>query len=84
MTVNLHLKAKSSGEALFQMIGANFGANFGAFWCKFWCILKMNGEDKIIAKLEEENEYLKSLLRMHNISFEKQKEIKQVGERHLI
>ena len=58
MTVNLRLKAKSSGEALFQMIGANSGA----FWCKFWCILKMNDEDKIIAKLEEENEYLKSLL----------------------
>ena len=29
--LNLHLKAKSSGEALFQMIGA--------FWCKFWCLL---------------------------------------------
>ena len=41
----------------------------------FWCILKMNDEDKIIAKLKEENEYLKSLLRMHNISFEKPKEI---------
>lgn len=76
MTVNLHLKAKSSGEALFQMIGA--------FWCKLWCILKMNGEDKIIAKLKGEYEYLKSFLRMHNISFEKPKEIKQVGEKHLI
>ena len=43
----------------------------------------MNDKDKIIAKLKEENEYLKSLLRMHNISFEKPKEIKQVGERHL-
>ena len=43
----------------------------------------MNDEDRIIAKLKEENEYLKSLLRMHNISFEKPKEIKQVGERHL-
>ena len=51
----------------------------GAFWCKFWCILKMNNEDKIIAKLKEENEYLKSILRMHNISFEKPKEIKQFG-----
>ena len=40
----------------------------------------MNDKDEIIAKLEEENEYLKSLLRMHNISFEKPKEIK----RHLI
>ena len=39
----------------------------------------MNNEDKIIAKLKEKNEYLKSLLRMHNISFEKPKEIKQFG-----
>ena len=60
--------------------GANFGANFGAFWCKFWCILKMNNKDKIITKLKEENEYLKSLLQMRNISFEKPKKIK----RHLI
>lgn len=39
----------------------------------------MNDKDKIIAKLKEENEYLKSLLRMHNISFEKPKEIIQFG-----
>ena len=39
----------------------------------------MNDKDKIIAKLKEENEYLKSLLQMHNISFEKPKEIKQFG-----
>ena len=36
----------------------------------------MNDKDKIIAKLKEENEYLKSLLQIHNISFEKPKEIK--------
>ena len=41
---------------------------------------KMDDKDKIIAKLKKENEYLKSLLQMHNISFEKPKEIK----RHLI
>ena len=41
---------------------------------------KMNDKDKIIAKPKEVNEYLRSLLRMHNISFEKSKEIK----RHLI
>ena len=39
----------------------------------------MNDKDEIIAKLKEENEYLKSLLRMHNISFEKSKEIRQFG-----
>ena len=50
----------------------------GAFWCKFWCILKINDEDKIIAKLKEENDCLKSLLWIHNISFEKPKEIKQL------
>ena len=38
----------------------------------------MNDEDKIIAKLKEENDYLKSLLQIHNISFEKLKEIKQL------
>ena len=38
----------------------------------------MNGEDKKIAKLKEENDYLKSLLWIHNISFEKPKEIKQL------
>ena len=60
----------------FQMIGA--------FWCKFWCILKVNDEDKIIAKLKEENDYLKSLLRIHNISFEKPKEIKQLQHHFLL
>lgn len=39
---------------------------------------KMNDKDEIIAKLKEENEYLKSLLRVHNISFEKPKEKKYV------
>ena len=39
----------------------------------------MNDKEKIIAKLKEEIEYLKSLLRMHNISFEKPKEIIQFG-----
>ena len=56
----------------------------GAFWCKFWCILKINDVDKTIAKLKEENDYLKSLLRMHNISFEKPKEIKQLQHSFLL
>ena len=44
----------------------------------------MNDEDKIIAKLKEENDYLKSLLRIHNISFEKPKEIKQLQHHFLL
>ena len=37
----------------------------------------MNNKDEIIAKLKKENEYLKNILRIHNISFEAPKEIKQ-------